>query len=129
MKIGGVGVGKVCYWAGARGKSIARDLQWLSLSGSGRDKSRPRGGVGPYLLFTSIIPCVREGYMLYCNNIYRVVPYSGRHTVGKGRKEMTTKPTETTTSSISNICPRYEHAIQLLGKRSTGLILDTLMGG
>ena len=42
---------------------------------------------------------------------------------------MTTKPTETTTSSISHICPRYEHAIQLLGKRWTGLILDTLMGG
>lgn len=27
------------------------------------------------------------------------------------------------------MCPRYEHAIQLLGKRWTGLILDTLMGG
>jgi DNA-binding HxlR family transcriptional regulator len=39
---------------------------------------------------------------------------------------MATKPT---TSSISQICPRYEHAIQLLGKRWTGLILDTLMGG
>ena len=28
-----------------------------------------------------------------------------------------------------NMCPRYEHAIQLLGKRWTGLILDTLMHG
>lgn len=38
------------------------------------------------------------------------------------------KPTETT---IANhyMCPRYEHAIQLLGKRWTGLILDTLMQG
>ena len=27
------------------------------------------------------------------------------------------------------MCPRYEHAIQLLGKRWTGLLLDTLMGG
>ena len=42
---------------------------------------------------------------------------------------MTTNPTETTTSSISQMCPRYEHAIQLLGKRWTGLILDALMGG
>jgi DNA-binding HxlR family transcriptional regulator len=42
---------------------------------------------------------------------------------------MTTNPTETTTSPISQMCPRYEHAIQLLGKRWTGLILDALMGG
>jgi DNA-binding HxlR family transcriptional regulator len=42
---------------------------------------------------------------------------------------MTTNPTETTTSSITQMCPRYEHAIQLLGKRWTGLILDALMGG
>jgi DNA-binding HxlR family transcriptional regulator len=27
------------------------------------------------------------------------------------------------------MCPRYEHAIQLLGKRWTGLLLDTLMDG
>ncbi len=27
------------------------------------------------------------------------------------------------------MCPRYEHAIQLLGKRWTGLILDSLMSG
>lgn len=27
------------------------------------------------------------------------------------------------------MCPRYEHAVQLLGKRWTGLILDTLLGG
>lgn len=51
---------------------------------------------------------------------------------------MATKPTEATTSSISpatstasqyHMCPRYEQAIQLLGKRWTGLILDTLMEG
>src|SRR5437660_11373974 len=28
-----------------------------------------------------------------------------------------------------SICPRYEHAIQLLGKRWTGLLLDALMEG
>ena len=27
------------------------------------------------------------------------------------------------------MCPRYEHAIQLLGKRWTGLILDALLQG
>lgn len=27
------------------------------------------------------------------------------------------------------MCPRYEHIAQLLGKRWTGLILDSLMGG
>ncbi len=42
---------------------------------------------------------------------------------------MTTNPTEMTASSITQMCPRYEHAIQLLGKRWTGLILDALMGG
>jgi DNA-binding HxlR family transcriptional regulator len=36
------------------------------------------------------------------------------------------KPAET---SNSHMCPRFEHAIQLLGKRWTGLILDTLMHG
>ena len=40
---------------------------------------------------------------------------------------MATKPTEVDTSY--QMCPRYEQAIQLLGKRWTGLILDTLMGG
>lgn len=29
----------------------------------------------------------------------------------------------------NHMCPRFEHAIQLLGKRWTGLILDTLMHG
>ena len=28
-----------------------------------------------------------------------------------------------------HMCPRFEHAVQLLGKRWTGLILDTLMHG
>src|SRR5947209_19989772 len=41
---------------------------------------------------------------------------------------MATKPTETiTTTQAYQMCPRYEHAIQLLGKRWTGLILDSLM--
>ena len=40
---------------------------------------------------------------------------------------MATKPTETTFSTA--MCPRYEHAIQILGKRWTGLLLDALMHG
>jgi len=36
------------------------------------------------------------------------------------------RPTET---QQNQMCPRFEHAIQLLGKRWTGLILDTLMHG
>lgn len=28
-----------------------------------------------------------------------------------------------------NMCPRYEHAVELLGKKWTGLILRILMGG
>ena len=42
---------------------------------------------------------------------------------------MVTKPSETTTLPVHYMCPRYEQAIQLLGKRWTGLILDTLMSG
>ncbi len=44
---------------------------------------------------------------------------------------MPAKPTtETiTTAQTYQMCPRFEQAIQLLGKRWTGLILDTLMDG
>ena len=43
---------------------------------------------------------------------------------------MATKPTTMTqTSSTGGICPRYEHAIQLLGKRWTGLLLYALLEG
>jgi DNA-binding HxlR family transcriptional regulator len=44
---------------------------------------------------------------------------------------MTTKPTEQTTSRpiTHTCCPRYEHAIQILGKRWTGLLLHALMEG
>jgi DNA-binding HxlR family transcriptional regulator len=44
---------------------------------------------------------------------------------------MATKPIESTSSSTSmnQICPRYEHAAQLLGKRWTGLLLDALLEG
>ena len=44
---------------------------------------------------------------------------------------MATQPTEQTTmtTSITYSCPRYEHAIQILGKRWTGLLLDALMQG
>jgi DNA-binding HxlR family transcriptional regulator len=37
------------------------------------------------------------------------------------------KPAEI--SQQHQMCPRFEHAIQLLGKRWTGLILDALMQG
>ncbi len=48
---------------------------------------------------------------------------------------MTTKPSTTTSSSPStmmaqsHLCPRYEHAVQVLGKRWTGLLLHALMDG
>lgn len=51
---------------------------------------------------------------------------------------MATKPTETallsmstttTHTTTSQTCPRYEHAIQILGKRWTGLLLHALMDG
>lgn len=41
----------------------------------------------------------------------------------------TTETTKALTSTSTNMCPRYEHAILLLGKRWTGLLLDTLMEG
>lgn len=46
---------------------------------------------------------------------------------------MATKPSTTTDitqlTSTGSICPRYEHAIQLLGKRWTGLLLYALLEG
>src|SRR5450432_2113195 len=44
---------------------------------------------------------------------------------------MATKPIESISSSTSmnQICPRYEHAAQLLGKRWTGLLLNALLEG
>ena len=49
---------------------------------------------------------------------------------GKARQEMATQPIESTsTTQAYQMCPRYEHAIQLLGKRWTGLILDSLLDG
>lgn len=44
---------------------------------------------------------------------------------------MATKPEETfiSTQSLTHICPRYEHASQILGKRWTGLLLLALMDG
>ena len=44
---------------------------------------------------------------------------------------MATKPIESLSSSttINHVCPRYEHAAQLLGKRWTGLLLDALLEG
>ena len=45
---------------------------------------------------------------------------------------MASKPTSTEMTQLApagSICPRYEHGIQLLGKRWTGLLLYTLMEG
>lgn len=44
---------------------------------------------------------------------------------------MATKPitTDIQPTSSESICPRYEHAIQLLGKRWTGLLLYALLEG
>ena len=42
-------------------------------------------------------------------------------------KPSTTDPTQV--ASSGSICPRYEHAIQLLGKRWTGLLLYALLEG
>jgi DNA-binding HxlR family transcriptional regulator len=44
---------------------------------------------------------------------------------------MAMKPTETMSLSTPNTqsCPRYDHAIAVLGKRWTGLLLDALMPG
>ena len=57
--------------------------------------------------------------------------HAGRHRTEKaGGKDMATKPGETISQSkIYQMCPRYEQAIQFLGKRWTGLILDALMDG
>jgi DNA-binding HxlR family transcriptional regulator len=68
--------------------------------------------------------------MVYFYAMNGVEPYSGQHQTGKARHEMATKPVETiSTTQTYQMCPRYEHAIQLLGKRWTGLILDSLMDG
>ncbi len=59
-----------------------------------------------------------------------VEPYSGPEVAGKARQEMATQPVETQrTTHAYQMCPRYEHAIQLLGKRWTGLIIDSLLDG
>ncbi|MBV9691649.1 MAG: winged helix-turn-helix transcriptional regulator [Ktedonobacteraceae bacterium] len=43
---------------------------------------------------------------------------------------MAMKPTiSTTAASATHICPHYEHAVQILGKRWTGLLLYALMEG
>lgn len=43
---------------------------------------------------------------------------------------MATRPTSTILpTNVLETCPRYEHAIQILGKRWTGLLLDALMSG
>lgn len=49
-------------------------------------------------------------------------------------KSMATQSSETTEISTSmkhatHMCPRYEHASQILGKRWTGLLIYALMGG
>ena len=68
--------------------------------------------------------------MIYLFAVDGVDSCSGLYQTGKARQEMATKPAETNiTPQAYQMCPRYEHAIQLLGKRWTGLILDSLMDG
>jgi len=68
--------------------------------------------------------------MVYFSAMNGVEPYSGQHQTGKARHEMATKPVETNSSTQSyQMCPSYEHDIQLLGNRWTGLILDSLLDG
>ena len=68
--------------------------------------------------------------MVYLNAKDEVESYSGLYVTGKARQEMATQQVETTsTAQAYQMCPRYEHAIQLLGKRWTGLILDSLLDG
>ena len=43
-------------------------------------------------------------------------------------RSIESKMTPTTNTQTQN-CPRYEHAIQILGKRWTGLLLNALMDG
>jgi DNA-binding HxlR family transcriptional regulator len=61
-----------------------------------------------------------------------MIPSGRSDQEGNGRQiDMATKPTEQVLTSTSTIqtCPRYEHAVQLLGKRWTGLLLNALMQG
>lgn len=38
-------------------------------------------------------------------------------------------PTSRYSKDLAQMCPRYEHAMQIIGKRWTGLLLDALMHG
>jgi len=51
--------------------------------------------------------------------------------IRNGRFIMATKPIETTEphTALTHICPRYERAVQILGKRWTGLLLLALLDG
>ena len=50
--------------------------------------------------------------------------------IGNGRLSlMTTKSTQHIASSLAQACPRYEHAVQVICKRWTGLLLNVLMDG
>ena len=83
-----------------------------------------------HLLFDSIGTCVRRKSMVYYDATNGVEPNSGQRETGKARHEMATKPAESnSTTQAYQMCPRYEHAMQLLGKRWTGLILDSLLDG
>ena len=50
---------------------------------------------------------------------------------GKSMATQSSEKTETFTSMkhATRMCPRYEHASQILGKRWTGLLIYALMGG
>lgn len=84
-----------------------------------------------YLLFYSYLsPVTKDDILLYIiSSLLGERHWS--HMTGKARQEhMATKPIESTiTRPTKQLCKRYEQAIQLLGKRWTGLILDTMLEG
>lgn len=85
-----------------------------------------------YLLFYSYLRwTTKDDILLYtAYYILRYKPYWSA-LAGKARQgNMATKSTESTiTKPTKQLCKRYEQAVQLLGKRWTGLILDTMLEG
>ena len=85
-----------------------------------------------YLLFYSYLRKQTKHdillYTAYHTNVIK--PYWSALTRKARQENMATKPSESTiTKPTKQLCKRYEQAIQLLGKRWTGLILDTMLEG
>ena len=82
-----------------------------------------------YILIVAVL-ALEDGAWYNLMNECSRESYSGRYETGEARQEMATKPIEKQiTPQAYQMCPLYEHAIQLLGKRWTGLILDSLLDG